>query len=126
MFYKILILLCLATIAVKGQNSDGISIRENYTKLDTMIAMRDGIKLYTVIYIPKDAGQKFPILMERTPYSSAPYGKDNYSRRIGPNMQLAKEKYIFVYQDVRGRYMSEGEFEDVRPFNKNKTGKQYD
>lgn len=116
MFYKILIVLCLVTVAVKGQNSEAISIRENYTKMDTMIAMRDGIKLYTVIYVPKDVGQKFPILMERTPYSSAPYGKDNYSRRIGPNMQLAKEKYIFVYQDVRGRYMSEGINLEVTPY----------
>lgn len=124
MFYKLLIALCLANLAVKGQNSEDISIRENYTKMDTMIAMRDGIKLYTVIYIPKDAGQKFPILMERTPYSSAPYGKDNYSRRIGPNMQLAKEKYIFVYQDVRGRYMSEGINLEVTPYLSQKKSKK--
>ncbi|MEP6616234.1 MAG: CocE/NonD family hydrolase [Ginsengibacter sp.] len=124
MFNKIFIPLCMITMAAKGQNSDEMSIKENYTKVDTMITMRDGIKLYTVIYIPKDAAQKFPFLVERTPYSAAPYGSNNYARRIGPNMQLAKEKYIFVYQDVRGRYMSEGTNLEVTPYLPQKKSKK--
>ncbi len=90
-------------------------VKENYTKKDTTIKMRDGVNLYTVIYIPKDAGQKYPILMERTPYSAGPYGDTSYSWRVGPNENLMKEKYIFVYQDVRGRYMSEGINQEVTP-----------
>jgi putative CocE/NonD family hydrolase len=100
-------------MSAKGQEE--FSVKENYTKMDTMITMRDGIRLYTVIYVPKDGSEKYPVLMERTPYSSSPYGRNNYSKRIGPNMQLAKEKYIFVYQDVRGRYMSEGHNLEVTP-----------
>lgn len=77
--------------------------------------MRDGVKLFTGVYIPKDATQSYPILLQRTPYSVAPYGENNYRRRLGPNNLFAKEKYIFVYQDVRGRHMSEGEFKEMTP-----------
>jgi len=77
--------------------------------------MRDGVKLFTAIYIPKDSSQKYPILMERTPYSCAPYGEDKYTYRLGPNKLFAAEKYIFVYQDVRGRHASEGKFEEMTP-----------
>lgn len=99
-------------------------VKEHYRKMDTMIRMRDGIKLYTVIYTPLDVAEKYPILMERTPYSAGPYGDTNYSRRIGPNPTLMKEKYIFVYQDVRGRYKSEGVNLEMTPYipeKKNKT-----
>ena len=78
--------------------------------------MRDGVKLYTVIYVPKDQSEKYPFLMERTPYSVAPYGENNYAERLGPNTALMREKYIFVYQDVRGRYMSEGHNLEVTPY----------
>ncbi|MEP7163775.1 MAG: CocE/NonD family hydrolase [Ferruginibacter sp.] len=90
-------------------------VKEHFTKIDTMISMRDGIKLYTVIYVPKDVSEKYPFLMERTPYSAGPYGDTNYSGRIGPDSNLLKEKFIFVYQDVRGRYMSEGTNLEVTP-----------
>ncbi len=99
-------------------------VKENYTKIDTLITMRDGIKLYTVIYVPKDNAEKYPFLMERTPYSAGPYGKDNYPNRIGPDTNLLKEKYIFVYQDVRGRYMSEGVNLEVTPYIANKKNKK--
>ncbi len=99
-------------------------VKENFTKIDTMITMRDGIKLYTVIYVPKDATEKYPILMERTPYSAGPYGDTSYSRRVGPNPTLMKEKYIFVYQDVRGRYMSEGTNLEMTPYIANKKNKK--
>src|SRR6185436_5173670 len=100
------------------QNSN--YVKENYKKIDTTITMRDGIKLYTCIYIPRDESQQYPVLMERTPYSCGPYGSDNYASSLGPNDSLMKEKYIFVMQDVRGRYMSEGINEEVTPFIPNK------
>ncbi len=101
-------------------------IKNNYTKREVMIPMRDGVKLFTSIYEPKDASQKYPILLSRTPYSVFPYGADKYKFSLGPDDLFAREGYIFVYQDVRGRLMSEGEFEDVRPHIPNKTGKQFD
>lgn len=111
----ITIFYCLLTLSLSAQNQSGY-VKENYTKLDTTITMRDGIKLYTVIYIPKDQTQLYPFLMERTPYSAGPYGADKYPREVGPNELLMKEKYIFVYQDVRGRYMSEGINLEVTPY----------
>ncbi|HQU85203.1 MAG TPA: CocE/NonD family hydrolase [Pyrinomonadaceae bacterium] len=101
-------------------------IKENYTKREVSIPMRDGVKLFTAIYEPKDRSQKYPILLNRTPYSVAPYGADKFKGLIGPNELFAREGYIFVYQDVRGRMMSEGEFEDVRPDIDNKTAKDID
>ena len=94
-------------------------IKENYTKIDTTITMRDGIKLYTIIYIPKDNSQRYPILMQRTPYSIWPYGSSNYPSAIMPDT-LSREKYIYVKQDVRGRHMSEGINEEVTPYIPNK------
>lgn len=90
------------------------SIKDHYIKKEVYIPMRDGIRLYTAIYLPTDSSTGYPILMQRTPYSCAPYG-DKYKNSLGPNMDLAKEKYIFVYQDVRGRYKSEGQFQEVTP-----------
>lgn len=89
------------------------TIRATYTKYDYRIPMRDGVKLFTSVYIPKDTAQQYPILMQRTPYSVAPYGVDNYPGRLGPSELFSKEGFIFVYQDVRGRYLSEGAFIDV-------------
>jgi uncharacterized protein len=93
-------------------------VRENYSKYEYRIAMRDGIKLFTAVYIPKDVasdGRTYPILLERTPYTVAPYGEDQFPENLGPSPLFAHEKFIFVYQDVRGRYMSEGDFTVVRP-----------
>ncbi len=90
-------------------------VKENFIKIDTNIVMRDGIKLKTLIYIPKDETEKYPFLIERTPYSAGPYGDTAFADRIGPNINLMNEKYIFVYQDVRGRYMSEGINLEVTP-----------
>ncbi|RYG44848.1 CocE/NonD family hydrolase, partial [bacterium] len=80
-----------------------------YVKTEAMVPMRDGVKLYTAIYSPKDTSQKWPIMLQRTPYSSAPYGADKMPRRLGPSPEFQEDGYIFVYQDVRGRYMSEGD-----------------
>ena len=106
-------------------------IRENYKKQEVMIPMRDGVKLFTSIYTPEKKSEKYPILLQRTPYSSAPYGKDKdgkdqYKRALGPDYLFAREGYIFVYQDVRGRWMSEGKFMDVRPDIANNTPQQTD
>jgi putative CocE/NonD family hydrolase len=101
-------------------------IKANYTKREVLIPMRDGIRLFTSIYEPKDISQKYPILMNRTPYTVAPYGADKFKTQLGPNELFAQEGYIFVYQDVRGRWMSEGEFMDVRPDIENRTTKDID
>ena len=97
-------------------------VKNNYDKQEAYIPMRDGKKLYTAIYIPKDKEHSYPFLMERTPYSSGPYGDTLYKRSLGPSGTLMREKYIFVYQDVRGRYMSEGDFEEMTPARDRKPG----
>src|SRR5256886_8452530 len=101
-------------------------IKSHYTKHEVMIPMRDGVKLFASIYEPKDTKQKYPIMFDRTCYSVPPYGVDKFRTSLGPDDLFAREGYIFVYQDVRGRYMSEGVYEDVRPYIPNKTGKQID
>ena len=98
--------------------------RAAYTKYEERIPMRDGVKLFTAIYVPKDDSKPYPILLDRTPYSVAPYGEDQYPARLGPSDLFAKEGYIFVYQDVRGRYLSEGEFVNMRPHLDKKTSPQ--
>jgi putative CocE/NonD family hydrolase len=101
-------------------------IQDHYTKREVSIPMRDGVKLFTAIYEPKARTGKYPILLNRTPYSISPYGADKFKTSLGPSELYAREGYIFAYQDVRGRSMSEGEFVDVRPHINNKKGKQID
>jgi putative CocE/NonD family hydrolase len=123
---SIFLFFTMLTFAAYSQTGSNY-VKENYTKIDTTITMRDGVKLYTVIYVPKDRSQQYPVLMERTPYSSAPYGSANYSSSITANDSLMRDKYIYVNQDVRGRYMSEGINEEVTPYIPNKTSsKQVD
>lgn len=100
-------------------------ITKQYDKEEVYITMRDGINLFTSIYSPKDNSETYPILLWRTPYSSERRA-DKYSHRL-PHMQhLLKEKYIIVFQDVRGRYLSEGDFEDIRPYKPNKNNIETD
>jgi len=87
----------------------------HYTKYEYRIPMRDGVRLFAAVYVPKDATEAYPVILMRTPYSVAPYGADNYKPQVGPSFAAEKEGFIFVYEDVRGRYMSEGTFVDVRP-----------
>jgi uncharacterized protein len=104
-------------------------IRENYSKFEYRIPMRDGAKLFTSVYIPKDVfsdGRTYPIVMQRTPYNVRPYGPDQYRENLGPSEFFAREKFIFVYADVRGRFMSEGEYSLLRPHNPSKKGKDID
>ncbi len=93
-------------------------IKANYTKFEYRVPMRDGVHLFTSVYVPKDAGEQhtYPILFDRTPYTVAPYGSDQYRNALGPSELFARSKYIFVYQDVRGKFLSEGSFEDMRPY----------
>jgi len=97
-------------------------VKANYTKYEHRIPMRDGKRLFTAVYVPKDSTKTYPILMTRTPYSVAPYGVDQYRENLGPSALFGKEGYIFVYQDVRGRWMSEGEMINMRPHNPDKRG----
>src|SRR5438105_9138211 len=99
-------------------------VKARYTKYEHRIAMRDGKKLFTTVYAPKDDSQTYPILLMRTPYSCKPYGVDQYRGDIGPSALFAQEGYIFVYQDVRGRWMSEGDFVNMRPQRPAKSGPQ--
>lgn len=101
-------------------------IKARYTKYEYRIPMRDGTKLFTSVYVPKDDSKPYPMLLTRTPYSVQPYGVDKYPERLRPGPAFEKAGYIFVQQDVRGRWMSEGEFVNMRPHVPNKTGKQFD
>ncbi len=125
---RILLLMLLGlSFSAIAQNADSTWFVNNYVKKELYIPMRDGVKLFTSFYIPKEGSEKHPFLLTRTPYSCAPYGEERFIKFWDNyRMQYARENYIFVLQDVRGRYMSEGVFEDVRPFNNNKTGKMID
>ena len=101
---------------------DSLYIKEHYNKSEFYITMRDGIRLFTSVYAPKDTTQQYPIILNRTPYSVGPYGPSATRNRMVPSMNEAREGYIFAYQDVRGRYMSEGEFVDLRPYKPKKKG----
>ena len=121
------LLLLIVNSYSQFNSQDSSWIRDNYYKIERNIPMRDGIKLFTAIYIPKDTTEQHPILMTRTPYSCAPYGENNFRAYWTSHFKYyMREGYIIVQQDVRGRWMSEGEFVDVRPFNPNKKGKEFD
>jgi putative CocE/NonD family hydrolase len=90
-------------------------IRANYTKFEHRIPMRDGVHLFTAVYVPNDRSKRYPMLMFRTPYGIHPYGADRYADGLGPHSRYEREGFIFVLQDVRGRYMSEGSFVNMRP-----------
>ncbi len=122
--FKFLIISFFAFNSAIAQSDYKVS--EHYNKQEVYISMRDGVKLHTTIYSPKDQLQEYPIIMQRTPYSSRPYGKDKFRRSIGPNIQLMKEGNIIVYQDVRGRWMSEGVYDNMRPYIPNKKGNEID
>ncbi|MBV8672075.1 MAG: CocE/NonD family hydrolase, partial [Acidobacteriaceae bacterium] len=110
------VLLSISAVAQdKPAESEEEYVKAHYTKYEYRIPMRDGVRLFTAVYVPKDTSQAYPFLMDRTPYSVAPYGEDQYAKRLGPSDEFEKAGYIFVYQDVRGRYMSEGTFVEMRP-----------
>ncbi|MDG1810335.1 MAG: CocE/NonD family hydrolase [Polaribacter sp.] len=130
-FYAIASLFFIAVISScntskEDKNKPNTYVQDNYTKKEVTIEMRDGIKLHTVIYSPKDQSKTYPILMQRTPYSAGPYGAGKVKTKISPNLQLMKEGNIVVYQDVRGRWMSEGIYDNMRAYIPNKTANQAD
>ena len=109
------VLTAPASTGVADANDPAQYVKDHYTKHEFQIPMRDGVKLFTAVYAPTDTSQEYPILLVRTPYSVRPYGENEYRRSLGPSRHFDDEGYIFVYQDVRGRFMSEGEFVNMRP-----------
>jgi putative CocE/NonD family hydrolase len=120
--------VALATLAADASAQGTDYVRAHYTKYEYRILMRDGVRLFTSVYVPKDAGgeKRYPILLTRTPYGVSPYGSDAYRDGVGPSEAAGKEGFICAYQDVRGRFLSEGQFEDMRPYKENKSPKETD
>ncbi len=124
----LLLLSCMpfsSCIETSKDESDDLVVKDTYVedhfdKKEVIIEMRDGVKLHTTIYSPKDKSKPYPILLKRTPYSSRPYGENEYPSKIGPNKYMMKQGYIVVYQDVRGRWMSEGTYDNMRAYIPNK------
>lgn len=112
-------LLSFASLGLaQGPNEKPLTLAEvkaQYTKYEYRIPMRDGKRLLTAVYVPKDQGQTYPILLTRTPYNVMPYGADQYRDNLGPSPLFDRAGYIFALQDVRGRWMSEGEYVNMRP-----------
>ena len=114
-------LSCSDLSKTQKQQDDKEYVKNHYSKREVSIEMRDGIRLHTSIYTPRDTSKTYPILLKRTPYSCRPYGEDEYPERIGPNKYMMEEGYIVVYQDVRGRWMSEGTYDNMRAYIPEKT-----
>lgn len=115
---RLLALLAVVVTSAHAQLTPaGSFVKDNYQKFEYKIPMRDGTKLHTAVYVPKDASttKKYPFMMQRTCYSVAPYGADTYPPQVGPSGTLMRDKFIFVYQDVRGRWMSEGTWTNMTP-----------
>ena len=119
---KVFAFLPIAACLLHAQGRE--FVRENYNKFEYLVPMRDGVKLFTSVYVPKDVaeGKTYPIMMQRTGYSVAPYGIDQYRMSLGPSELFGCEKFIFVYQDIRGRYLSEGDYVVIRPHKPVKSG----
>jgi putative CocE/NonD family hydrolase len=124
-FKFLLIIFTLLNIIACAQDKENF-LKDNYDKKEYRIKMRDGVHLYTIVYSPKDKSKTYPIILTRTPYSVGPYGEDKYARFLGPAEQFVKDGYIFVLQDVRGRFMSEGEFDNMRPHKPDKQKNETD
>jgi putative CocE/NonD family hydrolase len=124
-FTPVFAVLALGVPTVSGQGSE--YVKAHYTKYEYLIPMRDGVRLFTSVYVPKDKREKYPIMLDRTPYSVAPYGVDNFRESLGPSEKFGRDGFIFVYQDVRGAWMSEGDFVNMRPQRKtHETSKDID
>jgi putative CocE/NonD family hydrolase len=98
-----------------AQSHDALFVTGHYDKQEYRVPMRDGVELFTSVYTPKDRSRSYPILLLRTPYGVSPYGDGHYRDNLGPSPLFMRELFIFVYQDVRGKYMSDGVFDDMRP-----------
>lgn len=120
----LLLLAFFVPSLVSANIPDSVYVTTHYTKSEKLIPMRDGVKLFTAIYMPKDKSKRYPFLINRTPYTVAPYGREKYKTSLGNYSAVMKEGFIFVYQDVRGKWMSEGDFDDIRPHNPKKKSKK--
>src|SRR4051812_4791629 len=111
-----LLALALACLGPRHAGAQGLEyVKAHYTKFEYRVPMRDGVKLFTAVYVPKGEAGPYPILLNRTPYGVRPYGVDQSKSDLGPSPAFGRSGYIFAYQDVRGRWMSEGEHVNVRP-----------
>jgi putative CocE/NonD family hydrolase len=110
-----LMVFVTAFLFTSGELSAQVAIKDSYTKIERRIAMRDGVELFTAIYIPKDSTEPHPILLTRTPYGCEPYGENAIPNYLG-NPVFTSGHYIIVFQDVRGRYMSGGTFTEMTPY----------
>ena len=120
-------LLVVPTAVAYAQRGDGgqpdsLYTRQHYDKAEYMVPMRDGVKLYTIVYAPKDTTQAWPFMLLRTPYGIPPYPLDQYKRVLGPSPDFDRDGYIFVYQDARGKFKSEGTFRVMNPYKAVKRG----
>ena len=127
LFVNLLFVSCKEEVKTEEKTVVEEYVKNHYSKREVSIKMRDGIQLHTTIYTPRDTSKTYPMLLKRTPYSCKPYGEDTYPERIGPNKYMMEEGYIMVYQDVRGRWMSEGTYDNMRAYIPEKTSdKQID
>ncbi|HZH32415.1 MAG TPA: CocE/NonD family hydrolase [Pyrinomonadaceae bacterium] len=117
-----LLVACFARPVEAQEKGEKFDVRASYQKREFRIPMRDGVKLFTSVYLPRDTSRTYPIMFTRTPYTVSPYGEDKYKENLGPSAHFMREGYIFVYQDVRGKFLSEGEYMDVRPYKPRKGG----
>jgi putative CocE/NonD family hydrolase len=125
--FTLLLTMYLPLTAQTSFPQDSAWIVNNYIKQEIMIPMRDGVKLFTSVYMPKDNSESHPILMSRTPYSCAPYGETSFKSFWDNHWKnYMRRNYIIIIQDVRGKWMSEGEFVDIRPFRENKKNSETD
>lgn len=108
-------LLLIGSLTLSAQNADSLYVRAHYEKREMRFTMRDGVTLLANVYLPRDTTRQYPILLKRTPYSVAPYGKGELPNSLGPSPYLMRDDYIFVYEDVRGRFRSEGQYDNMRP-----------
>ena len=118
LFFLVVVMILTGAWSLRAQEKEPPKesyVKAHYTKYEYLVPMRDGKKLFTSVYVPKDTSQPYPFLMERTPYSVAPYGPENYKKSLGYSDEFEKAGYIFVFQDVRGRYLSEGGFLEMHP-----------
>ena len=109
----LLLVTCVPLTYAQNFKEDSVYMRTHYEKFEYQIPMRDGVKLFTIVYVPKDQSKKYPILLNRTCYNASTYG--DFKTYGHPSNYLVKDKYILAFQDVRGRYMSEGTFDNMRP-----------
>lgn len=120
LFFLVISLLLIAGLKSFQAQDNAFYVRAHYDKAEYMIPMRDGVKLFTIVYTPKDKSLKYPILLFRTPYSVRYYGLKNYHPLLGPSAEFDRDGYIFVFQDVRGKFKSEGEFQVIKAYIPNK------